>query len=148
MSGIKVEQLSEEEIQKRGIRKWPTWTSPVRRFDWSYDSVEECYILEVFSLLYFLHSSFMENFSCLTYFITYQAHVQSRALQRSIVALLPCANSFPSFSSCHFPLHVRAGSRDHRDGEGKHGVQEGRLRHFPGGLELHVGREGGREEAL
>jgi uncharacterized cupin superfamily protein len=46
MSGIKVEQLSEDEIAKRGIRKWSTWSSPVKRFEWSYDQVEECYILE------------------------------------------------------------------------------------------------------
>lgn len=43
---ITVERLSEEEIEKRGIRKWPTWSSDVSRFDWHYDSTEECLILK------------------------------------------------------------------------------------------------------
>lgn len=43
---ITVEKLSEEEIEKRGIRNWPTWSSDVSRFDWHYDSIEECLILK------------------------------------------------------------------------------------------------------
>ncbi len=43
---IKIEKLSPDEIKKRGITNWPIWTKEVSRFDWSYDSVEECLILE------------------------------------------------------------------------------------------------------
>ncbi len=43
---IDIRQLSEEEIEKRGIRSWPTWSSGVSRFDWFYDSTEECLVLK------------------------------------------------------------------------------------------------------
>jgi uncharacterized cupin superfamily protein len=43
---IKVEKLSAEELKKRGVFGWPVWTKEVSRFPWSYDSVEECYILQ------------------------------------------------------------------------------------------------------
>lgn len=43
---ITVEKLDEKEIEKRGLRNWPTWSSDVSRFDWYYDSTEECLILE------------------------------------------------------------------------------------------------------
>jgi hypothetical protein len=43
---VKVEKLNQEELKKRGIFSWPVWTKEVSRFDWSYDSVEECYFLE------------------------------------------------------------------------------------------------------
>ncbi len=43
---IKVEKLSSEEIAKRGIKKWPIWEKEVSRFDWTYDSQEECLFLE------------------------------------------------------------------------------------------------------
>jgi uncharacterized protein len=29
-----------------GVFNWPIWTKEVSRFDWSYDSVEECLLLE------------------------------------------------------------------------------------------------------
>lgn len=43
---IKVEKLSQPELDRRGVNDWPIWTKEVSRFPWSYDSVEECYILE------------------------------------------------------------------------------------------------------
>ena len=43
---IKVEKLSQEELKKRGVFGWPIWTKEVSRFLWSYDSTEECYLLE------------------------------------------------------------------------------------------------------
>ena len=46
MSEITVEKLSEEQKKDMGISSWPIWTKEVSRFDWSYDSIEECYILE------------------------------------------------------------------------------------------------------
>jgi len=43
---IEIRKLSEEEIENRGIRDWPVWEKEVSRFDWSYDSTEECLLLE------------------------------------------------------------------------------------------------------
>lgn len=43
---IKVEKLREDEIKKRGVFTWPVWTKEASRFDWHYDSVEECYLLD------------------------------------------------------------------------------------------------------
>ena len=42
---IKVEKLSQEELKKRGVFSWPIWEKEVSRFDWSYDSAEQCYFL-------------------------------------------------------------------------------------------------------
>ncbi len=38
--------MSEEEIEGRGIRKWPIWEKEVSRFEWTYTGKEECLILE------------------------------------------------------------------------------------------------------
>lgn len=46
MAKVIIQKLAEEEIQKRGIRQWPVWAKEVSRFDWYYDSEEECLILE------------------------------------------------------------------------------------------------------
>jgi len=46
MSTVKIKNLSEKEIEDRGIRQWPVWTKEVSRFDWSYDSEEQCLFLE------------------------------------------------------------------------------------------------------
>jgi uncharacterized cupin superfamily protein len=46
MLQVIIEKLSEEEIAKRKIRQWPIWTKEISRFDWFYDSEEECLILE------------------------------------------------------------------------------------------------------
>ena len=46
MAEIKVEQLSPQELKRRGIFSWPIWQKEVSSFDWSYDSVEQCYFLE------------------------------------------------------------------------------------------------------
>ena len=43
---IKVQKLSTEELKKKGIFSWPVWEKEVSRFDWQYDSIEECYFLE------------------------------------------------------------------------------------------------------
>jgi uncharacterized cupin superfamily protein len=43
---IKVEKLSKVELEKRGVYAWPIWTKEASRFDWSYDSVEECLFLD------------------------------------------------------------------------------------------------------
>ena len=46
MSKVIVRQLSPQEIEKRGIRKWPIWTKEVSRFNHLYDGDEECLFLE------------------------------------------------------------------------------------------------------
>lgn len=46
MAKLIIEQLSEEEIKQRGIRKWPIWEKEVSKFPWTYDDEEECLILE------------------------------------------------------------------------------------------------------
>jgi len=43
---IKVQKLSDSELKKIGVYSWPIWTKEISRFDWSYDSVEECLFLE------------------------------------------------------------------------------------------------------
>jgi uncharacterized protein len=43
---IKVQKFSDEQLKKMGVFNWPIWTKEVSRFDWSYDSVEECLLLE------------------------------------------------------------------------------------------------------
>jgi len=46
MSKIIVEKLNREELEKRGVFKWPVWEKEVSRFEWTYEDDEECYILE------------------------------------------------------------------------------------------------------
>lgn len=43
---IKIEKLTNEQIEERGIKSWPIWEKEVSRFDWYYDSMEECLLLE------------------------------------------------------------------------------------------------------
>ena len=43
---IRVQKLGADELNKMGVFTWPIWTKEVSRFDWHYDSVEECYLLE------------------------------------------------------------------------------------------------------
>ena len=46
MKKIIIEKLSNEEIEKQGIKNWPIWEKEVSRFDWCYDTEEVCLILE------------------------------------------------------------------------------------------------------
>jgi uncharacterized cupin superfamily protein len=43
---VKVEKLNQDELKKRGVFSWPIWEKEISRFDWEYDSIEECYFLE------------------------------------------------------------------------------------------------------
>ena len=43
---IKIEKPDREEMKNQGVLDWPTWEKEISRFDWHYDSVEECYLLE------------------------------------------------------------------------------------------------------
>ena len=46
MATVIIEKLNEEQIKARGIESWPVWEKEPSRFDWEYDSEEQCYILE------------------------------------------------------------------------------------------------------
>ena len=46
MSEIIVKQLSENEIQEKGIRSWSTWSCDKSEFPWEYSEKESCYIIE------------------------------------------------------------------------------------------------------
>lgn len=43
---IEVKKPTEEELEKLGVKNWPTWSSPVRKFPWEYTETEICYFLE------------------------------------------------------------------------------------------------------
>lgn len=43
---IKIEKLNKAELDKRGVLNWPIWTKEASRFDWQYDSIEECFLLD------------------------------------------------------------------------------------------------------
>ena len=43
---IKVEKPTEASLQQKGVFSWPIWEKEAFRFDWHYDTVEECYLLE------------------------------------------------------------------------------------------------------
>ncbi len=43
---IEIKKPDQHEMKKEGVFSWPIWEKEVSRFDWSYDSTEECYLLE------------------------------------------------------------------------------------------------------
>lgn len=43
---IEVKKPDSSELEGRNVSSWPIWTKEVSRFDWHYDSTEECYLLE------------------------------------------------------------------------------------------------------
>ena len=43
---IKIDRLSDEEINNMGVLSWPIWTCDVSEFDWGYDQKESCLLLE------------------------------------------------------------------------------------------------------
>ncbi|MBP7216371.1 MAG: cupin domain-containing protein [Candidatus Omnitrophica bacterium] len=43
---IVVEKLEEAELARMGVFDWPVWEKEVSQFPWSYDCIEECYILK------------------------------------------------------------------------------------------------------
>ena len=47
MSEITVEhKISLAKLDTLGVDVWPVWTKEVSTFDWTYDQIEVCYILE------------------------------------------------------------------------------------------------------
>lgn len=45
MSEIKIEKLSENDLNSKGVFNWPIWQKETSTFDWYYDATEECYLL-------------------------------------------------------------------------------------------------------
>ena len=43
---VLIENLTPEEISKKGIKNWPIWEKEIAVFDWYYDSKEQCLFLE------------------------------------------------------------------------------------------------------
>ena len=43
---IEIHKPDKQEIERKQILSWPIWEKEISRFDWYYDSVEECYLLE------------------------------------------------------------------------------------------------------
>ena len=43
---IKIDKLSDEEINNLGVLSWPIWTCDVSEFDWEYEQKESCLLLE------------------------------------------------------------------------------------------------------
>ena len=43
---IKIEKPTEQYFEERKVSSWGIWEKEVSRFDWHYDSIEECYLLE------------------------------------------------------------------------------------------------------
>jgi uncharacterized cupin superfamily protein len=43
---IEIKKPSDAELASKGITSWPIWEKEVSRFDWHYDSTEDCYLLE------------------------------------------------------------------------------------------------------
>ncbi|MBI4647285.1 MAG: cupin domain-containing protein [Bacteroidia bacterium] len=46
MAKIKIERLDLKELKNKGINNWPIWEKEISKFDWYYDSIEECFFLE------------------------------------------------------------------------------------------------------
>ncbi|MBW2109629.1 MAG: cupin domain-containing protein [Deltaproteobacteria bacterium] len=43
---IDVKKPTQADLESRGVTSWPIWEKEVSRFDWHYDTTEECYLLE------------------------------------------------------------------------------------------------------
>ncbi|MDO9511654.1 MAG: cupin domain-containing protein [Bacteroidales bacterium] len=46
MNMIIIENPDSETLNKQGVFSWPIWEKEISAFDWTYDSDEECYIIE------------------------------------------------------------------------------------------------------
>jgi len=43
---IEIKKSKKEDMEKEGVMSWPIWEKKASRFDWHYDTIEECYLLE------------------------------------------------------------------------------------------------------
>ena len=43
---IKIDKITDEEVNNKGVLSWPVWECEVSEFDWEYDQRESCLLLE------------------------------------------------------------------------------------------------------
>ena len=43
---IEIQKPDMKELEKKGVTSWPIWEKEISRFNWRYDCIEECYLLE------------------------------------------------------------------------------------------------------
>ena len=43
---IKINKLSNKQMDDMGVLSWPVWTCDISEFDWEYDEQESCLLLE------------------------------------------------------------------------------------------------------
>lgn len=43
---IEIKKPTPEDLEQLGVKSWPVWEKEISRFDWNYESIEECYLLE------------------------------------------------------------------------------------------------------
>ena len=43
---IEIERPAPDELEREGVFEWPVWEKEASRFDWHYDTDEDCYLLE------------------------------------------------------------------------------------------------------
>ena len=43
---ISIKKPSDKELETKGVLSWPIWEKEISRFDWYYDSTEECFLIE------------------------------------------------------------------------------------------------------
>ena len=43
---IKIDRLTDEEVNNKGVLSWLIWTCEVSEFDWEYSEQESCLLLE------------------------------------------------------------------------------------------------------
>jgi uncharacterized protein len=46
MVKISIEKPDKKSLETKGVFSWPIWEKEISRFDWYYDSTEECYLLK------------------------------------------------------------------------------------------------------
>ena len=46
MSKVIIRRLTEQKLKDKGVFNWPVWEKEISKFDWFYDSDEECYIIK------------------------------------------------------------------------------------------------------
>jgi len=43
---IAIKKPTNKDLETKGVLSWPIWEKEISRFDWHYDSTEECFLLE------------------------------------------------------------------------------------------------------
>jgi hypothetical protein len=43
---IEIKKPTNKDLETKDVLSWPIWEKEISRFDWHYDSTEECYLLQ------------------------------------------------------------------------------------------------------